>query len=53
MDSILSEGVLDIIFFSSAVPVGVELVYLAGGLAHFLNIKGLVDLAEAALAEQA
>ncbi len=43
---------LDVVGLLLVFPVLVELMYLAGYVALLLEIKGLVDLAEAALADE-
>jgi hypothetical protein len=44
---------LDIIFLGDIIPVGMKLMQLTRHLPHLLHIKCLIDLTEAALAQQA
>ena len=52
MDVVLAERVLYVIGLFVVLPVLVELVDLAGDVALFPHVEALVDLGEAALAEQ-
>ena len=53
MHRILPERMLDIILLSDIIPIGMKLMQLARHLPHLLHIKGLIDLTEPALAQQA
>lgn len=52
MNSILSEGMFDIVFLGAAVPIGMKLMNFTGNFSHLFDIKSLIDLTEASFAKQ-
>jgi len=52
VDSILSQGVFDVILFSAAVPIRVEFMNLTRCLSHLFDIEGFVNFTETSLPEK-